>query len=350
MHRPVTLPYILASAAIYALDSLLRLVKSRITFAYIRPLPELDITRVEIPSINCGWRAGQHIRLRVLTLQMGRLAWTETHPFTIASASHSQEGMVLLCKCAGDWTQKLFDMAKLSSEAGNMGIPIRVVVEGPYGGPGHTIYSSFSAAVLIAGGSGITYAISVVQDIIQKDLKGESRLKSIDLVWIVRNPANLSPLLPLLSSLVQESVYTPLRICVFYTRAPTGKQPPFFARTLILNNTFPSRYQYPPYSPQPPLRLGRKQSIRTPRDLDLPLGITLAPGRPKFSRIFEEAIADAVALGPGAKCDESVNGVVVGVCGPVNLIDDVSKAVNAIDPVRRDQVGGVEICEEVFGW
>src|SRR5438270_586785 len=129
MHRPVTLPYILASAAVYLLDGFLRLAKSRITFAYIHPLPELDVTRVEIPSINGGWRAGQHIRLRVLTLQMGRLAWTETHPFTIASASHCPEGMVLLCKRAGDWTQKLFDMAKVSNKEDGTGTPIRVVVE-----------------------------------------------------------------------------------------------------------------------------------------------------------------------------------------------------------------------------
>ena len=348
MHRPVTLPYIVASATIYLLDCLLRLAKSRITFAYIQPLPEFDITRVEIPSINGGWRAGQHIRLRVLTFQMGWLAWTETHPFTIANASHSLEGMVLLCKSAGDWTRKLFDMAKVSNKEGGM---IRVVVEGPYGGPGHMIYSSFSAVVLVAGGSGITYALSLVHDLIQKDLKGESRVKSIDLVWVVPDPANLSPLLPLLSSLIQESVYTPLRVCVFYTRAPTGKQPPFFARTLLSNNMFPGRYQYPPYSPQPPSRLDRKPSVRARRDLELPLGMTLSPGRPKLSRIFEDAIADAVAQGSsGAKGDEPIAGVIVGVCGPVNMVDDVSKAVNAIDPAKRDQVGGVEICEEVFGW
>ena len=347
MHKPATLPYIMASAVLYVLDRLLRLVKSRITSAYIRPLPELDVTRVEVPSINAGWRAGQHIRLRVLTLQMGWLAWAETHPFTIANASHSPEGMVLLCKRAGDWTRKLFDVAKVSNKEGGMGSRVKVVVEGPYGGPGHTIYSSFSAAVLVVGGSGITYALSVIQDLIKKDLKGESRVKSIDLVWSVPDPANLSPLLPLLSSLIQESLYTPFRVCVFYTRAPTGKQPPFFTRTL-LDDLFPGQYQCPPpRSPQPP-GLNRNQSIRTPPGL--PPGITLSPGRPKFAKIFEDAIAHAVALGSGAKDDEPITGVVVGVCGPVNLADDVSKAVSAIDPVRRDQVGGVEICEEVFGW
>jgi ferric-chelate reductase len=40
----------------------------------------------------------------------------------------------------------------------------------------------------------------------------------------------------------------------------------------------------------------------------------------------------------------------VGVCGPVGLADDVVAAVAGVDPVRRDQVGGVELFEEVFGW
>lgn len=42
--------------------------------------------------------------------------------------------------------------------------------------------------------------------------------------------------------------------------------------------------------------------------------------------------------------------MVVGVCGPVGLADDVAAAVGGLDAVRRDQVGGVELCEEVFGW
>jgi len=37
----------------------------------------------------------------------------------------------------------------------------------------------------------------------------------------------------------------------------------------------------------------------------------------------------------------------VGVSGPVGLSDDVAAAVSAVDPLRRDQVGGgVELHEE----
>jgi cellobiose-specific phosphotransferase system component IIC len=55
------------------------------------------------------------------------------------------------------------------------------------GGPGHTVFSSFSAAVLVAGGSGITFALSIIHDLIQKDLEKESRVKVIELIWIIQD-------------------------------------------------------------------------------------------------------------------------------------------------------------------
>ena len=73
LHKPPMPPYIFTCVALYAFDHLCRLIKSRLAIARIRPLPELDLTRVEIPTINAGWRAGQHVRLRVVSAKMG---WT----------------------------------------------------------------------------------------------------------------------------------------------------------------------------------------------------------------------------------------------------------------------------------
>jgi len=336
MHKRATLPYILTCAAVYGFDCLFRAVKTRIATASIRPIPELDVTRVQISHINAGWRAGQHVRLRVLTFQMGWFGWAETHPFTIASVSRGgPDGMVLLCKRAGDWTRELYAMAQAGTKHCDGG-RIKVVVEGPYGGPGHTIYSSFSAVVLIAGGSGITYSLSVLEDLVLKDLNNESRVKSIKLVWSIPDPASLVPLLPIFSSLVRKSVYIPIRINVFYTAAPTGKLPPIITQAVLS-------------SMNPPASSGGRR-IPTPTVNGLPPGVTLTAGRPNFPKIFDEAIQGGVSLGFGAKDDEPITGMVVGVCGPVKMADDVSKAVSSIDPIRRDQVGGIEICEEVFGW
>jgi hypothetical protein len=229
-------------------------------------------------------------------------------------------------------------MAQVGSKQ-NDGARIKVIIEGPYGGPGHTIYSSFSAVVLIAGGSGITYSLSVLADLVLKDLNNESRVKSIYLVWSIPDPASLVPLLPTLSSLVGQSVYTPVWIRIFYTAAPSGKQPPIMTQALLSNMA-------PPKSATP--NNGRR--IPTSPRNGLPPGVTLNAGRPNFRKILDEATQGAVSLGFVAKDDEPITGMVVGVCGPVKMADDVSKAVSSIHPVRRDQIGGVEICEEVFGW
>ena len=187
-HQPKVLPYIIAASAAYGLDHVFRILKTRFFCARIRPIPDLLMTRVEIPALNAGWRAGQHVRIRVLSSAMGWFGWVEAHPFTIASVAKTPEGLVLMCKKAGGWTGKLYEMAKVAGygrEDGGMSRSVLVMLEGPYGtylghtltanvdtncvlgGPGHATFASYSAALFAVGGSGITFALSSIQDIIQ---------------------------------------------------------------------------------------------------------------------------------------------------------------------------------------
>ncbi|KAG5734705.1 Ferric reductase transmembrane component 5 [Termitomyces sp. T112] len=312
MHKPSTMRWMCACIGIYGFDHVCRFIKTRISTATIRPLPEMNSTRVEVPYINGGWRAGQHVRLRVLTFGLGWFGWTEAHPFTIASVADGEEGIILLVKKSGRWTGRLYDMAKSSgfTEAGQ-GRRVKVMVEGPYGGPCHSIFASYSAAVFIVGGSGITFALSAIQDLIREDLGGRSRVKSITLIWSIQDPSALHPLLPRLMSMIQESVYTPIHISVHYTRVSA-------------NGT----------KPRPP--------VAHPQ-------LMLSSGRPQILKSLQAALARAVSLVEDARDERRVSGMLVGVCGPVGLGDDVSKAVATVDPSRRDQVGGIEIHEEVFG-
>ena len=80
----------MAAIAIYVLDHIIRIVKTRVTTAKISTVTELGFTKVVIPSIGSGWRAGQHIRIRVLSLELGLFDWLVAHPFTIASAPSAQ--------------------------------------------------------------------------------------------------------------------------------------------------------------------------------------------------------------------------------------------------------------------
>jgi predicted ferric reductase len=398
IHHPAMRIYLLVCLIFLFSDLSVRVLKSRLTYAYIRPIPELEMTRIHIPSINAGWRAGQHVRLHMCL--RSTTSWVEAHPLTITSVSKEQEGMVLMCKKANGWTKQLYEMAKVEDYMAGLGRGrrMRVVVEGPYGGPGLTMFASFSAAVFVAGGSGITYALSVIQDLVQKDLRGESRVKVIELVWVVPDPACLSPLLPTFSSLIHQSVNTSITISVFYTRAPTGKQPAFFTRQAgdpftggadEIPRPVPSRRSSwpckPPRSASPAPDEGsqRHPSGSSALDSETKLQaqaptndrfVTLAPGRPCVLKSLTNTLDRVITLNHALRQSSSSShyknqedqlnktarneslkhpilaGVVVGVCGPVDLADDVVRAVGSLDPVKRDQVGGVEICEEVFGW
>lgn len=218
-HETFAIPYVAIVAGFYGLDRVLRLVQTRIVTAQLRPIPELGMTRIEVPSVNAGWRAGQHVRVRVLSSGMGVFGWMESHPFTIASVSkvrssphmqpplqsayrvvihlmfaalqrrrpcsHGKEGWRLDCQAVrrcpahgvprSGWADAehqghaqrtvrcvcLGTNPSLGSIVADLLIPL-------LGGPGHAIVNSFSGAMLVAGGSGITYALSTVQELITK--------------------------------------------------------------------------------------------------------------------------------------------------------------------------------------
>jgi hypothetical protein len=53
------------------------------------------------------------------------------------------------------------------------------------GGPGYTLYSAYSGAVLVAGGSGISYIMSILDDMLQKHANGKSHVRVIEVIWSV---------------------------------------------------------------------------------------------------------------------------------------------------------------------
>ena len=335
LHRQATHPWVFAALGLYGLDYLFRTLKTRICSATLRPIPELGITRVEIPHLNAGWRPGQHVRLRVLSTGVGIFGWAEIHPFTISSVTG--DGLTLMVKKAGDWTTKLHNMATKNDAiySGGWGAEkkVKVWIEGPYGGVGNTMMDSYSGAVFMVGGSGITFALSSITDLVQKDAEGSSRLKIIHLIWSIQDPgmcsplcwamtiadpiqASLQPMIPTFAALLQQVTSVSLLISVHYTRA----------------SMFKVKKAYP----------------------RLPPRLTITPGRPKLVTAIGSVVDYVSRSYPpsGREYDatDRPTGVFVGVCGPVGLGDEARRAVGAIDPTRFQNVGGIEIVEETFGW
>ncbi|KAI5117123.1 hypothetical protein M0805_007970 [Coniferiporia weirii] len=320
-HKAGCVNWVLIAGGIYVLDHLVRLVKSRVCTARISTVPELGVTRVELPTIRKGWRAGQHVRLRVLSMEMGGIGWSVAHPFTIANVSDSAsgQGLVLLVKKAGRWTNNLYEAANragyyASEEGYEAQRDMRVIVEGPYGGLGNMVMSSFSAAVLVAGGSGITFALSQAEDLVTAVREGKSALKSIDVIWITQDVASLSPLIPTFSAMIESIAPIPgvlLKISVFCSRA--------YARPM------------------------EKDSSTSAYIASLEPSLSVQAGRPALPRMLDATVRRTSAL-------QHARGVAVGVCGPAKLAEDVQMAGREIESELRSACGGLEIHEEVFGW
>lgn len=258
-----------------------------------------------------------------------------------------------MCKRAGDWTTKLFVLAQTGKDgepASDTGRRVTVLVDGPYGartcyvplrtcrhvandspgGPGHAVISSFSGAIIVAGGSGITYALSTVEDLLHSHAASAGRARVIELVWSVQNPcrnnfrfhpavvvltvhsrdctAALFPMVPLFSRLLDRARSTgvSLQISVFYTRAQAE-------------------------TPTQALQV-------------LPSGLSLTPGRPHLERLLTGVVDRTSEVCVASQ--EQLSGILVGACGPVSLTEKAGDVVRSFDRKKFKAVGGIELQEE----
>ena len=55
------------------------------------------------------------------------------------------------------------------------------------GGLGNMVLSSYSGVLLVAGGSGVTLALSAAEEIIQMLHQGRSNTRFIEVIWITQD-------------------------------------------------------------------------------------------------------------------------------------------------------------------
>ena len=111
------------------------------------------------------WEAGQHAYLILPSLS--KLP-SEAHPFTISSVPYRLDGshdekekdVVFLIRAQGSFTSKLHEHA-LKEELPST---FPAFIDGPYGTPSN--HKSYSTCLLIAGGSGISYTLPLLQDLV----------------------------------------------------------------------------------------------------------------------------------------------------------------------------------------
>lgn len=144
------MPFVQGAVALYAFDHFARVVRTRHTTGWLTAEHALNrgTTLVHVPSLRAGWRAGQHVRVRVVS--GGWLARLVTwflyraRPFTIAAGPDSG-GMMLQIRALGSWSRyllrvaedaddvRLKDMSTSAERGRGSAREVRVIIEGPYG-------------------------------------------------------------------------------------------------------------------------------------------------------------------------------------------------------------------------
>jgi predicted ferric reductase len=208
-HTLYASPWIFPPLAFYGADVLLRLFRYRIKDATLTA-QDAHMTLIRIHNCDDGWLAGQHVRLRVFFFNR----MFESHPLTILSAppSHSclsSPGFLLAARCDGDWTQALNNYTRKEQERlqinkkfqGDSSAFVQVMLDGPYGGSSVDL-GLYESVLLIAGGSGVTFTLGLLDDIIGRCVKlGRSqgeRTRRIEFTWCIRSFGQIQWFAPML--------------------------------------------------------------------------------------------------------------------------------------------------------
>jgi len=168
MFANTTRDYFIAAGAIYLLSLFTAQIRTYfihgVHSATLDLLPS-GLLRVKIPTI-IFWHPGQHVFVRFFTLGLHSLT---AHPFTISSVAYDPERVgkaseiVFYIKPKRGVTGRLAKIAEKSPSCTR-----KVLLEGPYGGLSETRIGQFDRILVIAGGSGGGFSLSVLEETLKQ--------------------------------------------------------------------------------------------------------------------------------------------------------------------------------------
>jgi len=132
----------------------------------------------------------------------------ESHPLTILNAPSplsnvSSRTLTLGSRVVGDWSKALHAYAQrekdliLSSaeteklrDDQSVGVPVQVMIDGPYGGSSIDL-GEYESVLLLSGGSGVTFTLGMLDDIVGRVARlrreGGERTRRIEFAWCIRS-------------------------------------------------------------------------------------------------------------------------------------------------------------------
>ncbi|KAF4608493.1 hypothetical protein EYR40_000838 [Pleurotus pulmonarius] len=149
-------------------------------FAYAELLSGSTVRLTFLPPGPLSWAPGQHFLLTIPSIS--RL---DTHPFTAASVCDEQAStsvgrvLVFYIRAKEGWTKDLWNQVfamlshgethvtsehvPFSEQVPSNGVLLRTLVDGPFGSSIRTRWNQYSTVLVVVGGSGVSFGVSVLQ-------------------------------------------------------------------------------------------------------------------------------------------------------------------------------------------
>jgi len=282
-------------------------------------LVDPNVVRIAFNRPLLKWSPGQHVYLTMPEVATLRY---EQHPFTLASCPDDTGNAVCIVRAQTGFTRRIVE----SISAGTA--TFRTYVEGPYGmSPDMNHYDS---VVLIAGGTGITFALSHFLQIVKNVRAGKSAVKSLRLVWNIRQAENVSWIAPLVNAALSTAIPgLSVRLDAYVTRSAVGGGSDADSPTTLT-----------------PTASDEDISEKTKETSGLAAlaGLngaaaaitTFHQGRSDIEHILRHEVASPAATGPAG-------GLGVAVCGPTTLAVDARRAVCKVNTMSAVMKGQPEI-------
>ncbi|PWY89851.1 hypothetical protein BO70DRAFT_384879 [Aspergillus heteromorphus CBS 117.55] len=209
MHLPSTAlysrVYVYIAIAFYLLERLVRTARYIVT--NISPgratLESLGPRATKIHLTNPRlrhWTPGSHVLISI-----PKFGLAQSHPATIISTpkSHGGELLLILKTCRG-FTHRLARAAaatvtttpntttqKPDPESPHPQKSYLALIEGPYPPASQTDLACYDTLFLLAGGTGITYTLSILLDIAMRSTTRKLPLRTIHFTWIIKDRTSL---------------------------------------------------------------------------------------------------------------------------------------------------------------
>jgi len=174
-----------ATIALFGIGFVARLFMMLVSNLLFRHRAQISLQsgliRVTIPT-NMKWSPGMHIFIRFAHIRP-----FESHPFTIASIPSTEADgrneMVFIIRPETGFTHVLAEVAAKSS-------PDRkspVILDGPYGETGVNQLRAYDSVLLLAGGTGITFIVPLLVDLVSAMKLKDGPCRKVDIFWAVKS-------------------------------------------------------------------------------------------------------------------------------------------------------------------